>query len=82
MFTVQRCIFLFTLSCILCSQYIYIDIYVCVCVRLCVREKIKRRKKENGDRCSANGISSPFSIEILVLKNQCFYSVGYGFVEH
>lgn len=63
---------------------IYIDIYVCVCVCwcVCVRERIKMRKKENRDRCSANRTSSPFSIKILVLQNQCLYSVDYGYVEH
>ncbi len=45
-------------------------------------EKIKNRYKENRDRHLANGISSPFSIKILVLKNQCPYSVDYGFLEH
>ncbi len=69
-------------------QPIYIDMCVCVCVCVClcvcvcVRERIKNRKKENRDRRSANGISSPFSIKILVLKNQCPYSVDYGFLEH
>lgn len=54
---------------------------VYVCVGVCVRERIKMRKKENRDRRSANGTSSPFSIKILVLQNQCLYSVDYGFVE-
>lgn len=66
----------------LCSQYIYILI-----IRVYVRKREKRekrahRKKENRDRHSANGTSSPFSIKIFVLKNQCPYSVDYGFLQH
>lgn len=55
-------------------------LYISECVCPCVREK--RIARENRDRHSANGISSPVSIKIFVLKNQCPYSVDYGFLKH
>lgn len=56
----------------------YIEMCVCVCV--CTWAWASLENRSNGDRRSANGVSSPFSIKILVLKNQCPYSVDYGFL--
>lgn len=57
-------------------------LYISGCVCSCAREKKENSKRENRDRHSANGISSPVSIKILELKNQCPYSVDYRFLKH